>query len=351
MTAAHDEPPIEEIPAFYCPIEPAIHPGVVTLEENARAWLTEWRHFGNAPAAVLGSRSAEFCARMTPRGQLDRMQIAVEWTYWGFAFDDTYCDSAPWNTRTTEFARLAGRLLRMLESPGSEIPEPRRALRPLADLARRFAEVGTPVQYRRWVLAQRAWLTGVLWQIGNQSDAVMPSLDDYLAMRINSAAGEPVTAMIELVTGPQIPADELESPAVRACTEMARMLASLDNDIQSYAKDLHHDEADQNIVNVLAHQRRCSRVAAVRSAMAARDRIMCRFLHLREKTAPRRSTPTRRYLTDLGHVVRGNLDWGFSTPRYQVPGSPPSGRWTDRPSDHSTEPPASTIAWWWDSNL
>lgn len=351
MTKAHNEPAIEEMPGFYCPIEPAIHPDVVTLEDKARAWLAEWKYFGNDPAAVLRSRSAEFYARMTPHAQRDRIQIAVEWTYWGFAFDDTYCDNAPWNTRTTEFARLAGRLLRMLESPGSEIPEPHRALRPLADLARRFARVGTPVQYRRWVLAQRAWLTGVLWQIGNQSDAVMPSLDDYLAMRINSAAGEPVTAMIELVTGPQIPADELESPAVRACTEMARMLASLDNDIQSYAKDLHHDEADQNIVNVLANQRPSSPNEAVHSAVAARDRIMCRFLHLREKTARRQSTPTRHYLSDLGHVVRGNLDWGFSTPRYQVPGSASSGRWANQPSDDSTEPPASTIAWWWDPKL
>lgn len=351
MTTAHDESPLGELPGFYCPIEPAIHPDVASIEEKAYEWLAERDHFGSDPARVRRSRSAEFCARMTPHGLRDRLQIAVEWAYWGFAFDDAYCDSPPWNTRTAAFARLAGRLLRMLESPGSEVPEPHDYLRPLADLAERFARVGTPVQYRRWVLAQRAWLSGVLWQIGNQADAIMPSLDDYLAMRINSAAGEPVTAMIELVTGPEIPADELESPAVRACAEMARMLASLDNDIQSYAKDIQYDEADQNIVNVLVNQRRCLREDALHDATAIRDRIMCRFLDLREKTAPRRSGPTRRYLSDLGHVVRGNLDWGFRTPRYQVLGSTPGERWADGPSDDSADPPASTIAWWWDPRL
>ncbi|MFJ1455274.1 terpene synthase family protein [Nocardia sp. N2S4-5] len=343
--------PITEPPGFYCPIEPAIHPDAASVEAKAHAWLAKWNHFDKHPARVLDSRGAEFFARMVPHGPADRLQIAVEWTYWGFAFDDTYCDSAPWNTRTAEFARLTGRILRMLESPGSDITEPGDCMRPLADVARKFSEVGTPVQYRRWVLAQRAWLTGVIWQIGNQSRAVMPSLDDYLAMRINSAAGEPVTAMIELVTGPQIPADELDHPAVRACTEMARMLASLDNDLQSYAKDVHHDESDQNIVNVLVHQRHCPRGAALRDAVALRDHIMCRFLELRDKTAPHQSEPTRRYLTDLGHVVRGNLDWGFSTPRYRVPGATPTGHWVDHPHDTGTEPPASSLAWWWDRRL
>ncbi|WP_036567782.1 terpene synthase family protein [Nocardia sp. BMG51109] len=350
MTTA-PEHPIMDMPGFYCPIEPAIHPDTASIETKAHGWLARWNYFDKRPDRVLDSRSAEFYARMVPHGQADRLQIAVEWTYLGFVFDDAYCDSAPWNTRTAEFARLTGRILRMLESPGSDIPEPHDCMRPLADIAHKFAEVGTPVQYRRWVLAHRAWLTGVLWQIGNQSDALMPSLDDYLAMRINSAAGEPVIAMIELVTGPQIPANELDCPAVRACTEMAQMLASLDNDIQSYAKDQHRNEADQNIVNVLVHQWRCPRSEAVRGAVAVRDRIMCRFLQLREKTTRHQSAPTRRYLADLGHVVRGNLDWGFSTPRYRVPGSTPPGSWADRPHDTGTEPPASTIAWWWDRHL
>jgi hypothetical protein len=116
----------------------------------------------------------------------------------------------------------------------------------------------------------------VAWQIGNQSRAVTPTLNDYLAMRISSAAGEPVTSMIALVNDIDIPEKGMEDPAVRACTEMSRMLASLDNDLHSYTKDMHHNETDQNIVNVIATERHCHPQDAVVTAMAMRDRIMCR---------------------------------------------------------------------------
>lgn len=339
---------------FFCPIEPAIHPEVTLVETRAHDWLLAWDYFGNPGnrKRLTGSRSAEFYARMTPRAHTNRLQIAVEWTYWGFAFDDAYCDTLPWSVRPAEFTELAGRIIRMLEAPGSTPPSSDPHVLALTELRDRFAEVGTPVQHRRWVLAQRAWLLGVAWQIGNQSRAVTPTLNDYMAMRINSAAGEPVTSMIEIVNNIEIPEDEMTSPAVRACSEMSRMLASLDNDLHSYAKDIHRNETDQNIVNVIVTERRCHPQDAAVIAMAMRDRIMCRFLLLRDAIAPRQSTPTRHYLQDLGHVVRGNLDWGLKTPRYVVDGQQaPIPKWADKPSDTGTQPPAASISWWWDPML
>lgn len=339
---------------FFCPIEPAIHPDVTLVEARAHDWLLDWNYFGNPQNRdrVIGSQSAEFSARMTPRAHTDRLQIAAEWTYWGFSFDDAYCDTLPWSIRPAEFIELAGRIVRMLEAPGSTAPGPDPHILALAELRDRFTEVGTPAQHRRWVLAQRAWLLGVAWQIGNQSRAVMPTLNDYLAMRINAAAGEPVTSMIALVNDIDIPENEMEDPAVRACTEMSRMLASLDNDLHSYAKDIHRNETDQNIVNVIVAERHCHPQDAVVTAMAMRDRIMCRFLRLRDLIAHRQSAPTRHYLQDLGHVVRGNLDWGLSTLRYLVDGQHALlPQWVDKPSDTGTQPPAPSVAWWWDSTL
>ena len=339
---------------FFCPIEPAMHPDVTLVEARAHDWLLDWDYFGNAldRDRIIGSQSAEFSARMTPRAHAGRLQIAAEWTYWGFSFDDAYCDTLPWSVRPAEFIELAGRIVRMLEAPGSATPGADPHILALAELRDRFAEVGTPAQHRRWVSAQRAWLLGVAWQIGNQSRAVTPTLDDYLAMRINSAAGEPVTSMIALANDIDIPESEMEHPAVRACTEMSRMLASLDNDMHSYAKDIHRNEADQNIVNVIIAERRCHPQDAVITAIGMRDRIMCRFLRLRDLIAHRQSAPTRHYLQDLGHVVRGNLDWGLNTLRYFVNGRHALlPQWVDKPSDTGMQPPAPSVAWWWDSAL
>ncbi|WP_221360459.1 terpene synthase family protein [Streptomyces beigongshangae] len=342
-----------EAVSFFCPIEPSLHPDVHIVRERAESWLSHHGYFGSADnrPRSLATRSAEFSARMTPTAQTDRLQVAAEWTYWGFAFDDTFCDAEPWSGRPAEFAELSGRMGRMLEAPGYT-PTDSVHLQVLAELRDRFARFATPLQHRRWVLAQRAWLMGVTWQISNQSRGLMPSLDDYLAMRINSAAGEPVTSMIEMVNGAEVPSGEMELLSVRACTEMSRTLASLDNDLHSYAKDVRRREADQNIVNVIAGEQSCGTEAAVRAAMGVRDRIMCRFLRVRAAVAGRASTATRWYLTDLGHVVRGNLDWGLSTPRYHldVPAEPVTS-WAESPSDAGQDPPAPCVAWWWDRSL
>jgi hypothetical protein len=131
----------------FCPIEPAIHPDVTLVEARAHNWLLAQKYIGNLENGerVIGSRSAEFYARMSPRAHTDRLQIAVEWTYWGFSLDDAYCDTLPRSIRPAESTELAGRIVRMLEAPGSTLPGPDPYILALAELRDRFAEVGTPV--------------------------------------------------------------------------------------------------------------------------------------------------------------------------------------------------------------
>ncbi|MFL6147503.1 MAG: hypothetical protein ACJ72I_08380 [Pseudonocardiaceae bacterium] len=89
------------------------------------------------------------------------------------------------------------------------------------------------------MLAQRAWLLGAAWQIGNQSRSVMPTLNDCLAMRINSAAGEPITSVIVLVNNMGIPERRWKTrlyepvPKCRGCSPPSTTTCN------SYAKDIH----------------------------------------------------------------------------------------------------------------
>lgn len=124
----------------------------------------------------------------------------------------------------------------------------------LHDLGGCFRACAGPVQNRRFHHARRAWLTEVRWQVGNRSAHRMPGLDDYLTMRLHSAAVEPTYAMLEFADGIVVPAAEMDSPAVTALTEMAVLVAALDNDRHSCAKEAGRGQTDQNIVTVL-HQR------------------------------------------------------------------------------------------------
>lgn len=349
--------------AFFCPIEPAIHPAVEETEQRALAWVDRFG-FCATPAErawVAGSNSAEFYARFAPAAEAGRLWVAACWVYWGFAFDDARCDEGALSSDPTAFPAMAGRVQRALERPGPYGVDDRYAAA-VHDLGERFRAMATPVQVRRFLDAHRAWLAGVQWQVGNRARGHMPGLDDYLTMRLHSAGGEPTYAMLEIVNGAEVPAAEMDSPAVCALSEMAVLVASLDNDRHSFAKEAGRRQAEQNIFHVLMGQDGSPLGRAVRDAIALRDGVLCRFLALRDRVLPGASRELHRYLTDLGHGIRGNIEWGLRVPRYLSlagaaagPGEvalPGALHWSESPlTAADAPPPPPSIAWWWDDDL
>ncbi|MFD1832275.1 terpene synthase family protein [Streptomyces desertarenae] len=348
-----------DLPPFYCPIEPAVHPRVDEVERRAVEWIDRFGFCGTGAerARVLGSNSAEFYARFAPEADLERLWITACWVYWGFAIDDARCDEGALSADPAAFSAMAGRVQRALELPGPrDFDDPYAAA--VHDLGERFRACATPVQVRRFQQAHRAWLAGVQWQVGNRARGHMPTLDDYLTMRLHSAGGEPTYAMLEIANDAEVPAREMDSPAVCALTEMAILVAALDNDRHSFAREVGRRQAEQNVFAVLMRQDGSPLAQAMEDAVALRDRVLCRFLDLRDRVLPRASRELHRYLTDLGHGIRGNIDWGSRAPRYLGPqsaGAEPGGKaspgraaWSDRPLNpgEATAPPS--IAWWWE---
>ncbi|MGW5383245.1 terpene synthase family protein [Nocardia sp. NPDC003963] len=336
------------LPGIFCPIEPVAHPAVERIEARSIEWLRAG-DFLDDPylgRALVATRSAEFMARMAPHGRVDRLQIAADWAYWGFAFDDRF-DRGPLSRDLGGFVSCANRIVRALEAPGSNPVRTDPLLSGLIDISTRFAECVTPVQHRRWTQAHRAWLFGVCAEM---STTATPTVDEYLTIRINNAAGEVVTATTELVNEYEPPAAELELPRVRALTEMARMLAALDNDLHSHRKTVALNESNQfDLLTVIAARDTCGLDEAVVRAVRLRDRIMCRFLVAGARTGGL-STDTRHYLHGLRHVVRGNLDWALEVERYAVDGRTVADCFTigDSPTDSAPDSPGlPSIDWWW----
>lgn len=349
-------------PPFYCPIESAIHPQAEEAEQRALAWIDRSGlcRSDAERARFAGTRSAHFYARFAPSADLDRLWITSCWVYWGFAFDDARCDEGPYAADPAAFAGMAFSVQRALEVPGPlHCADPYAAA--LHEIGELFRAVAGPVQNRRFHHAHRAWLTGVQWQIGNRATGRMPDLDDYLTMRLHSAGGEPTYAMLEIANGLDVPDREMDSPAVCALTEMAILVAALDNDRHSYNKETGRRQTEQNIVNVLMTRHRYTLPQAVDEAIALRDAVLERFLVLRDRITPRAGTALRHYLTDLGHGIRGNIEWGLRVPRYhapdgtanasraRIPAQTATGHWTDNPLRTSGQDPRRlpSIAWWW----
>lgn len=358
MTTVDTE--LEFLP-FYCPIESTIHPRADEVERHAVEWIDRFG-LGRTETErrrILGTRSAEFYARFTPQAIVENLQAAAHWVYWGFAFDDARCDGGPLSTRVGEFLPMACRLQRVLEVPHEPVPDDDVFAVALRDIGQRFRECATPVQVRRFNEAHRTWLMGVAWQISNRASDYMPDLDEYVSLRMCSAGGPPTLAMLEIANGTEVPARDMDSLSVRALTEMTWLVAALDNDLHSYQREMSGGYTEQNIINVYLHHDSCSVGEAHERAVALRDRVMRRFLLLREHLLLTAGPALETYLRGLGHAIRGNIDWGVKAPRYtgledsathrdeELSGRRPG--WADGPSDTTVQPPGiPAIKWWWD---
>jgi hypothetical protein len=348
-----------ELPPIFCPFESAIHPRVRQVEKRAVEWIGESGMCATERerAWAVATHSADFFARFAPVADDDRLLAAALWVYWGFAFDDARCDSGPLSSRPAQFNALAGQVQRACETDSAAGTD--RFLGALRDIMRRFRGFAPPTQVSRFTHAHRAWLSGVAWQIGNQAAGRMPGLDDFLTMRLLSSGGEPTFALLELATGAEVPDRELHRPAVRALTEMAILVAALDNDRHSLHKELAGGQADQNIYTVLMQELSCPLQDAVTSATALRDRVLLRFVRLHDRVRPTASTELAGYLQGLRYGIRGNNEWGLRVPRYLSGGRWPDEMddtlpaWADAPSDTRPGPVegAPSVAWWWDAAL
>ncbi|APR75925.1 Pentalenene synthase [Minicystis rosea] len=346
---------IAETGQFYCPIAAAVHPRAAAVAERSLEWLIRMGLGADERQRrrALAANGAEFYGRITPDGDDDRLSIAADWIYWAGFFDDTRCDED--EARGRGFTDLVARLLRMLETMDARLAGRDPCLAALHDLGTRFARVATPVQMNRWVEAHRKWLFGVVQRRAHTAGGVMPDLDTYLTMRLHDAAGAPITSMIEMVAGLEVPSREMDSPRVRALSELGAMIGALDNDRISRFKEAHEGDEEQNLLRVIAHARGGTAEQALAELVALRDRMMCIFLRLRDQATESASPALRRYLEDLGHMIRGHIDWSFTTARYSTLYSASgarrvslSMRWTDEPADACLEaPPLPSIAWWW----
>jgi hypothetical protein len=349
-----------EIGSFYCPMRSAISPKVDDLARRSREWLSQ---FGVCTderqlRRMMATSSAELVGRTLPDGIEDRLQILADWCYWAFAFDDVWSYDSQAMERSEDLIQWVARTMRMLDTLDVRLCGGNPYMIALHDVARRLSRCATPLQMRRWVDGHLWWHFGMVQRQSLHVRDEMPGLDAYVTMRMHDEAGPAVTPFIEIVNGVEVPSHEMDSRPIRALTELTWMISGLDNERVSRAKEIHQGEGPlYHLVDVLMHERGCSPEQALRDAIAMRDRMMCLFLSLRDQSAPQASPALLRYITDLGNLISGNIEWGFTNGRYTTVYDSKalptgivsfSGERTLEPADDLLEPlPIPSIAWWW----
>lgn len=342
--------PVVIRPSFYCPLPAsASHPAAAEIDHEAVSWLYRMRlgasdeHRRQLARANFGLLSA----LATPDGITERVQWAADFLYWGFALDDAR-DEAGRPERLQDVVVQVNKMQRILEVPDTTLLSGE----PLADglrlLQHRFISFATPTQVRRYQEGMRTYYFSVLWEITSRNSGAVLSLDEYSAMRMKSAGHPPMTAMLEAINGYALADRDLDSPAVRALTEMNWLLVAWDNDLYSYGKEAGKYRNGNNLVDVLAMTQGLSAQEAMDEALRLRDRVLCLFLKLQRRLLADAGLALSRYIVDLGIWIRANIEWGTSSARYtgSTAGSP--GVWAEQPHDSDPSPlDLPSIRWWW----
>ncbi|WP_327358061.1 terpene synthase family protein [Streptomyces sp. NBC_01304] len=337
-----------EMPALFCPIELVQHPQVDLMEKGFIDWMDR---LCLAPTAerrqeLIDIKASVFAAAITPWAPTERQQWLTNWLYW-YWVPDRSSDVGDSSRRTADFTRLCFGIDRAISSPGSlRNMTPTQAA--AAEGSAAFQRLGTTAQFRRWRDAQRGFLFGLIHQVANSEQGCMPDVDEYLLQRQITGATLATVPMLEIVSVEEIPPTVMESPKVRALTEMSAMLVGLDNDIYSHPMEQQPEGNQQNIINVLAFHQGLTKSAAIADAVALRDRIMLRFLQLSETVSAREGQPLQLYVTALRNYVRANLHLG-QNPRYHqyFADGPETLRITETTETPSGPLPYPSISWWW----
>ncbi|WP_346137297.1 terpene synthase family protein [Lentzea roselyniae] len=263
---------------------------------------------------------------------------------WLFAFDDAYCDEGRYSHDPTSMAVLVAEMGR---SPRPGTPRPPSPLaRSLADLHRRLDVLASPVQTARRVHAMKGYFSYQVREAAFRSTGTTPTLDQYAVARIRNGSMELCAMTLDIAEGYEVPATEIDLPAVRALTEMTCSLVGWDNDIASYYKE--HERGDDriNLVDVIANQDGVTPENALPSAIAFRDAALARYIELRDQTETFISSQTRQYIGGLSAWIRGNLDWSANTARYRRPDRTTVAVSDERDCHIREYPQPPGIAWW-----
>ncbi|MFI0743395.1 glutamate dehydrogenase [Streptomyces sp. NPDC021100] len=350
-----------KLPPLYFPMPLRCHPKVALLEQRGLDWMDRFG-FCRTPARrarVAGTKTAHFFAYLCPDADPDLLQAAVDWGYLMFVFDDRHCDEES-SDDGFSFLDLSVRIVRTLEAPDAAVLDPQHPFTaPVLDLAWRVHRTVSPTLVRRLADSHRSWYHGAAWDLAARSRALVPNLNDYIFTRMLYVASFTTLTWFQLSEPDTIADEDLFAPAVQSLTEMAGTVAAIDDDLYSYGKELWFTRRSSaptfpgNMINVCQRQYGHTQAQALAATAALRDRIVDRFVEVRDRIQPTAGSPLRRYLSNLTCLIRGNYEWGLAAERYSDPdGQHPGavqtiGALADAP--HATGAPADApgIAWWW----
>jgi hypothetical protein len=274
------------------------------------------RHFdaicvGRLAARVYGDAMA-----------VEKQQVVTDWLSWLFVFDDQV-DEGDVGRRPEHLASMLDIILPRSDTISAAADHPLAGA--LADLWRRI-QPGMSQEWRHRFLQHVAeYFQACCWEATNRAADRVATPAVFPAMRRTAGAVVPSLDLIEFACDLELPIQLRVHPLYLELVIAAADVICWTDDLFTVEKEMAHGDV-HNLVIVLAHHDGCTVDAAsqrVNSLLTERleaffgaERRLCDSLDVLGISGPQQEQ-VEWWIRSLRTWMRGHLDWGLETPRYQ----------------------------------
>ncbi|KAL7784317.1 isoprenoid synthase domain-containing protein [Trichoderma ceciliae] len=293
--------------------KPLVNPYYEAVKLESEEWLGRFCLFGpNMRRKINKCDFSYFCAIAAPFASRTRYRTLCDWGNWVFPYDDMF-DNGHLRDKPEESQRVMESLMKPMLSNHSHVDMEDRL---------RIVEVHDTIVQRmsiqkRFALAMQGYCRGALIQIDNLLSKKLPSLEEIVMIRRESAGCRPLYHLVEYAHGLRVPDEVFDDPIIQELENLGMDMVAISNDILSYRKE----QAEGVPHNMVAVCR--SNGMSAQKAFNTVGRLLehrYRSWDKAEASVPswgkKADVEVRKYIDGIKYVVKANLNWSFKSERY-----------------------------------
>ncbi|MGW5634345.1 epi-isozizaene synthase [Streptomyces sp. NPDC003832] len=247
-------PPSLSLPVIEARFTRQLHPYWPRLQEKTRVWLLEKRLM---PADKVEEYADGLCYTDlmagyylgAPEGVL---QAIADYSAWFFVWDDRH-DRDIVHRRPAAWRRLRFRLHRALDAPQEHLHHEDPLVAAFADGVARLYSFLPATWNARFARHFHAVIEAYDREFHNRTNGIIPTVEEYLALRRLTFAHWIWTDLLEASAGRELPDSVRKHPAYRRAALLSQEFAAWYNDLCSLPKEIAGDEVHNLGISLIKH--------------------------------------------------------------------------------------------------
>lgn len=248
-------PPSLSLPVIEAAFPRRLHPYWPRLQEKTRIWLLEKRLM---PADKVDEYADGLCYTDLMAGYYigapdEVLQAIADHSAWFFAWDDRH-DRDIVHYRPAAWRRLRFRLHAALDSPAEHLRHGDPLVAGFADSLVRLYSFLPRTWNARFARHFHAVIEAYDREFRNRTEGVVPTVEEYLALRRLTFAHRIWTDLLEPSAGLELPDGIRKHPAYRRAALLSQEFAAWYNDLCSLPKEIAGDDVHNLGLSLVKHE-------------------------------------------------------------------------------------------------